>query len=99
MPLVPTDAAMPSTSITDLRPLPEIEHELGALFGPARRPRNRPVGDEVDAVLTRMGELQAAIAAAPARDIADAPVKLRRLGWPRLMLLGPVGEGVGSILR
>ncbi len=36
-------------------------------------------GDEVDAVLTRMGELQAAIAAAPARDIADAAVKLRRL--------------------
>ncbi len=36
-------------------------------------------GDEVDAVLTRMGELQAAIAAAPARDIEDAAVKLRRL--------------------
>ncbi len=38
-----------------------------------------PGGDKVEAVLTRMGELQAAIAAAPARDVADAAVKLRRL--------------------
>ncbi len=30
-------------------------------------------------MLTRMGELQAAIAAAPATDIADVAVKLRRL--------------------
>ena len=30
-------------------------------------------------MIARMGELQAAIAAAPARDIADAAVKLRRL--------------------
>lgn len=35
-------------------------------------------GVALDAVLTRMGEPQAAIAAAPAKDIADAAVKLRR---------------------
>ena len=33
----------------------------------------------MDAVIARMGELQAAIAAAPASDIADVAVKLRRL--------------------
>ncbi len=35
-------------------------------------------GDELAAVIARMGELQAAIAAATARDIADVAVKLRR---------------------
>ncbi len=84
---------MPSTPIPDPRPLPEIEHELNALLIryadlEAARLKMTDVmqrvhaGDEVDAVLTRMSELQAAFAAAPARNIADAPVKLRRLGWP-----------------
>ncbi len=81
---------MPSTPTTDPRPLPEIEHEVDALLVryadlEAARLKMKGIlervhaGDEVDAVLTRMGELQAAIAAAPARDIADAAVKLRRL--------------------
>ena len=71
---------MPSTPTTDPRSLPEIEHELDALLVrytdlEAARLKMMDVlervhaGDEVDAVLTRMGELQAAIAAAPAKDI------------------------------
>ncbi len=72
---------MPPTSTnTDPRPLPEIEHELDALLVryadlEAARLKMMDVlervhaGDEVDAVLRRMGELQAAIAAAPAKDI------------------------------
>ncbi len=81
---------MPSTTPTDPRPLREIEHELDSLlvrYADLEGARLKMTdvlervhaGDEVDAVLTRMGELQAAIAAAPARDIADAAVKLRRL--------------------
>ncbi len=87
---MPTDAAVPSTSTTDPRPLPEIEHELDALlvrYADLESARLQMTdilervhaGDEVNALLTRMGELQAAIAAAPASDIADAAVKLRRL--------------------
>ncbi len=81
---------MPSTPTTDPRPLPEIEHELDALvvrYDDLEGARLKMTdvlervhaGVEMDAVLTRMGELQAAIAAAPASDVADAAVKLRRL--------------------
>ena len=81
---------MPSTPSTDPRPLPEIEHELDALLvryanlEAARLKMKDVLGRvhaelELEAVIARMGELQAAIAAAPAKGIVDVAVKLRRL--------------------
>jgi hypothetical protein len=62
------------------------------MIGGHHPPKQKAIDREMDGLIDRLGPVEAAIAATPARTIAGLCVKARAANWSREGLIDPLGE-------